>query len=236
MGELKPTSNAPTSSWTPHSERAGTILLGSFNPKIFHPVWFSSQGIIRSQEAEGASIKIINDQVADFSLDWAGISVLHGRFQIVCDQRDGYTHLFDFVVRTFQILSHTPVRAIGINYEAHFSISDIAVWHGVGDFLAPKGFWAKFVSNPGLEALVIQGEREDEFDGYLQIRVQPSKEVTPGIYIMVNDHFEVKDSPGLGCAELITKLMNTANDSLERSRMFMNRIMEETTKHPRAQS
>ena len=45
------------------------VALGSFNPAIFQPLWFSSNNLVRKEEAEGAEIKIIHHDVTMFSTE-----------------------------------------------------------------------------------------------------------------------------------------------------------------------
>jgi hypothetical protein len=41
---------------TPEIQGMSIVLVGGFNPKIFHPAWFAAQKLIREKEAEEANI------------------------------------------------------------------------------------------------------------------------------------------------------------------------------------
>jgi len=42
---------------TPEAEGLDVVLVGSFNPAIFHPEWFFRQGIVAEQDAKEAIIQ-----------------------------------------------------------------------------------------------------------------------------------------------------------------------------------
>jgi len=55
----------------PDTERAplasvSIVAIGSFNPAIFQPLWFSTNGLIRPEEAASATINLITNDVTAF--------------------------------------------------------------------------------------------------------------------------------------------------------------------------
>ena len=81
-------------------------------------------------------------------------------------------------------------------------------WHELGHKLAPKAFWKELYTSPGMQSLTIRQDREpDPERGYSQITVEPSVKIIPGVYVRLNDHYQVKgpDAP-LGAAEMISAL------------------------------
>src|SRR5260370_9089105 len=142
-------------------EKAGVsiVMLGSFNPAIFQPRWLGAQQLIRPEEAEDAKIKIIQEDVADFSTAWFHLQVLQNRLQLISTDPRHYDPLRDLAMAVFAILHHTPVRALGINRDFHFAMPSLDEWHGIGNTLAPKELWSAFLKNPGLRSMLIQGYR-----------------------------------------------------------------------------
>ena len=43
----------------PDKQFKGVVLVGKFNPVIFQPSWFSSQGLIKEKDADSAEVNII---------------------------------------------------------------------------------------------------------------------------------------------------------------------------------
>lgn len=66
---------------TPEIDAASVVMVGSFNPAIFQPLWLGAQKLIRSDEAENAKITTIQAELADFRTEWFQMQVLQNRFQ-----------------------------------------------------------------------------------------------------------------------------------------------------------
>jgi hypothetical protein len=54
------------------------VVVGSFNPAIFHPAWFSRCNLIRQEEADSAKVEIVHSEVAQFSGDWFSVQRTSG--------------------------------------------------------------------------------------------------------------------------------------------------------------
>jgi hypothetical protein len=117
---------------------------------------------------------------------------------------------------------------MGINRDFHYGLESQKAWHRVGDRLAPKQEWAEVLTEPGLINLMIQGERPDNLEGYLQVRVQPSTRVDLGVYVHVNDHYQLP-SPSTtptGAPGIIDILTENWNESLRRGSEIAQRIAD----------
>jgi hypothetical protein len=51
----------------PEIDAASVVMVGSFNPTIFQPLWLGAQKLIRAEEAETAKITTIQAELTDFS-------------------------------------------------------------------------------------------------------------------------------------------------------------------------
>ena len=103
--------------------------------------------------------------------------------------------LCDLAVGIFDLLPHTPVTAVGINFSAHYKIEDLATYHRIGDRLAPKEIWKHLFKNKAvglmdLTIVVNEGDRDDVMPPNQQrITLQPSQKVKYGVYLQLNDHY-----------------------------------------------
>ncbi|NKC16743.1 MAG: hypothetical protein GKR94_32480 [Gammaproteobacteria bacterium] len=212
----------------PDIHGTSVVLLGDFNPKIFQPSWFGAQGLIRPTEAETAEVKIIHPDVVEFSLEWVQVQVTRERFSADTRQDAFFEVLRDLVLGTFDLLSHTPVRRMGINVQMHFRMPSEDAWHSFGHKIAPKDLWTELLDNPGLANLTMQGGRPDEYDGHIQVQVQPSRQLSPhGIHLAVNDDYMLKGKDSTtGSKGMMEVLQNSWVQSLERSRSIINTLME----------
>jgi hypothetical protein len=136
-----------------------------------------------------------------------------------------YELLRDLAVGTFKVLSHTPLRLLGINRHAHFKTRSREVWHAVGHQLAPKDIWRQVLEEPGMRSLTIEGRRQDGYRGAVYVKVEPSVRVDPGVFLDINDHFQVaveEDKPG----ELRAQLADTLDREWFNASQRSNRIIE----------
>jgi hypothetical protein len=203
------------------------VIRGAFNPAIFHPSWLATQGLIRSQEADAAEIEIVHPQVAQFSAEWLRMVVMMDRFQVATTQEPYYEPLRDLVVGIFDLLRHTPLKVVGINRDFHYELQSESAWHGVGHQLAPKEHWLAVLSGPRMKSLTMQGKRPDDFKGYILVKVEPSVRVDFGVYVSINDHYELpsaSESPA-SAEEAIKILSEQWMDSMQRGLQIAERIV-----------
>ena len=207
-------------------EGMGIVLVGSLNPQIFQPAWFSGQNLLRKEEAEEAKIDIIHQSVVTFSTDWLRLEVTPERFVATTSQVSHYEPLRDLVAGTFKILRHTPLNRMGLNRDLHFPMPSDEAWNSFGNRLAPKEPWRGFLERPGLLSLTMQGLRTDNYQGYINVKVEPSRRVRPGIYVHVNDHFEARDyNASQGADQMVDTLISVWSESLTRALNISQSLM-----------
>lgn len=205
------------------------VLRGSFNPAIFHPSWFAAQGLIRSQEADAAEVKVVHPQAAVFDADWLRVQATPDRFQLSTIQEAFYELLRDLVVGVFRLLNHTPLTVLGINRDFHYSLASEQAWHAVGDTLTPKEPWSGILERPGMQNVTIQGMRPDDLEGYIRVKVEPSVKVTPyGVYVDVNDHYvlNLDDRDPSPANQVVSLLSTNWQQSLRRGSKIADSIVQ----------
>ena len=116
------------------------------------------------------------------------------RFMISTTQPPLYDSLRDLAIGTFRILRHTPLAKLGLNRDFHFRLESEEAWHAIGHKLAPKEHWDPILENPGTRSLAIEGTRPGGLAGAVSVRVEPSNKIKHGLFVSINDHFEVDDT------------------------------------------
>jgi hypothetical protein len=172
------------------SEEVSVVLRGQFNPAVFHPAWFAAAQLIRKQEAEAAVIKVIHPTAAVFTVEWLQFNATQDRFQLSTTQAAYFEPIRDLMLGTLELI-FAPLKAIGFNYHSHYRMSSEDAWHTVGHRLAPKEVWKGLLDEPGMLDITMEGKRPDKRPGSINVKVQPSKKIVPGIYITVNDHYQL---------------------------------------------
>jgi hypothetical protein len=203
------------------------VFLGDFNPKIFQPAWFAAEDLIRKREAEEATLEIIHPEVVSFTLEWLKLQVTRERFFVSTTQEPYHEVLRDLILGTFGLLRHTPIQKMGINRDMHFRMPSEDAWHAFGHRLAPKALWQGILDTPGMRSLSMEGRRPDAYKGYIRVQVEPSVRIHPGVYIKINDHYEVEDLRSVvGCEEILTLFERSWTESLQRSARMIYALME----------
>jgi hypothetical protein len=173
-------------------ETSAIVLLGSFNPSIFQPAWLAEQGLLRREEADAAVIQIIHPEVTAFTAGWLALQVTANQFLATSSDVNAHELVRDFAVGTFRVLEHTPVGAAGLNHAFHYGFPSYDLNVRLGDRIVPSEPWP-MLTNPLYTNLQITSERTDGKKGAVNVQVQPSLQVEGGLFVAVNDHFDLTE-------------------------------------------
>ena len=171
-------------------QRMSIVALGSFNPAIFHPVWFARQKLIRDAEADASQVKIVSPEITVVESEWFALQVTTERFSLETRDPRKFLPLKDLVTATFSTLEHTPISAFGFNSFQAFQLTSTEAWHHFGHHFAPKTSWTGILVDPGLRLLTIQGTRVGSSADRIQVSVQPA--ANNGVVISINEHYDIK--------------------------------------------
>ena len=188
---------------------ASIVALGRFNPTIFQPIWFSTNGLIRKEEADEAEIQVIHKDISVISTKCFSLQVMTDRFTISTTDASMFYPLRDLVRSVFVILEHTPVKAFGFNHFIQVDMTSEENWHAFGNHYAPKQSWMQIVENPGMRSLTIEGKRQGAQEGRIQIKIEPSSKIPHGVSIHSNEHYDIPDE------KILTEAMSFFYDKLQ---------------------
>jgi hypothetical protein len=209
----------------PQIQGISIVLRGDFNPAIFHPSWFAYYELLRKEEVDAAKVQLIHPDAAVFSTEWLEFNAARDRFQVSTAQEAYYEYLRDLVVSILNLLTHTPLRVMGINRAFHYRFQSAQQWHNVGHTLVPKQQWESLLENPGMRTLVVEGKRTDGLQGYIQVRVAPSTRVDYGVFVEVNDHYVLdSDKTPPGATEAMRILTELWTESMKRGLSIADKI------------
>jgi len=170
-------------------ERASLVLLGSFNPGIFHPEW------LRRVSLATASETTKNPELMTAELTIVPVADLRVEVQLTRLQITGpaasAARIHELAQGILERLEHVPVSALGMNRHTHYQAPDEATWHAVGHTLVPKALWQELVEDPRTKSVIVQGKRAGGSATNVFITVEPSSQVVPGVHINVNEHHDI---------------------------------------------
>ena len=121
----------------PSKDQISIVLLGAFNPAIFHPTWLAWKKLIPDEFVSGASIQVIHPEISQFSVADMLFQVHGNRFLVQCDT------IYDPVIRDAVLsifqdhLPETPIWTMGINRKIEFSCGSEERRDRFGLMLAP---------------------------------------------------------------------------------------------------
>ena len=205
------------------------VLIGSFNPKIFHPIWLLESGLIKEAEAEKADIQICNNDISIFSIEWAQFEITKDKFKISTEQEAYFEFIRDLVEGMFTLLSHTPVKAIGINNLIHIKLYKDEELYEFFNSVSPYSKWESVFNKPEIRNIALIEKKEGSVDGHLRILIEPSVIFKPGIYFDFNDHYQIVPNDQknyVGCKEAMEVMKinwtNTNSNCIQKVEQIWN--------------
>jgi len=208
----------------PEIRSVNCVLLGSFNPTIFQPLWLKKTGLFRDEEVDTAEIKIIHKEICVFTISEIQFRIEKDRFQISSSNASKFELSRDLVIGIFSILEHTPVEKMGINTDGHFSMDSKEDWNNLGDTLVPKEPWVDLLDKPGMRSVLLEGKNPSCSNGYIRIKVEPSIRIPNGVYVGINNHFVFSDVTN--ALEAIEKVKEVWDETIKNSLSSMEKITE----------
>lgn len=195
-------------------DTVSVVLVGSFNPAIFQPLWFAAHEMLSIEDAEAAEFGLVHPEITQFSTRQFRITVEQTKFIATCEAIHRNV-VRDLVISCFgRVLIHTPVVMLGLNRELHFSCGTEEQRSQFGLRLAPLepwGQWGEEIrqswANPAapigpggpahggmIRIQMREQPRPDGYSGWIQADIQPSQLIRAGsgIYISVNNHFNIQ--------------------------------------------
>jgi hypothetical protein len=201
----------------PNQEGKSIVLRGAFNPKIFSPMWFVRHDLLPKEEAEAADNVIVTADISTFTAGWLHIRALQPEFFASAAESDRFEALRDIVLGAFQILEHTPVTSMGINSDLHFSTLSKPAQSAIIERFVNISSWSTVLPGEEFISLSTRGKRADGREGHCQVRLEPSRRIENGIFLAINDHFELyKSGDEATAARACDVLKNCWRDAITR--------------------
>ena len=180
-----------------HLEARSIVLLGNFNPSIFHPAWFASKGLIPDCESESAKIEVVTTEITRFEIgDWLKVEILRNRCEFKTFKKPYFPILKDLVISIFNILKETPIDAVGFNIIYGLSLVNKQNYFSFGNKLAPLSIWDDFMLEPRLNHLEIVSMKQDGDNFVRRIDISPANpefKLNFGVSANVNNHLALTD-------------------------------------------
>ena len=224
----------------PEISSCSIVLVGQFNPAIFHPAWLHGKGI-EPETSELNGDLISHRELTTFSIDTRSYFIRTDRFQLETSTAP-WISICDITAKIFgEYLHHTPITKFGINRTVHFKLPSASSRVQLGRTLAPIDPWGDLGQEMiagdnrpvgGLKSLTML-QRDVQLDSHISetnVTIEPSFEITDpaGVYMRVNAHHALNDLPkSHGSKEAIALLAERFDSAVEKAETIINTIMRE---------
>lgn len=169
--------------------------------------------------------RIVHKEAVIFKTEWFNFEVFQERVVFLTTQSQFFEPLRDLASGTFRILQHTPLTQLGINREMHFSITE-EERDVLAEKIAPRGPWKEVADEIKLATLTMAAKRPDNYKGKIMIKLEASQRAVPGVFVSINDHYEVADEKKAeGADEILTILEASWKQSTSRSMDMAKKIL-----------
>ena len=222
----------------PDISACAIVLLGQFNPAIFHPAWLQSKNI-EHQESSPDGDLLAHKDIATFTIDARTYLVRTDRFQLET-RSIPWVSILDITTKIFgEHLSHTPITAIGVNRTVHFKLPDMSSRIRLGRKLAPIEPWDDFGQGldtddvnqtGGLQSLTMR--RKSLLEGgaiETNVTIEPSIRVegNTAVYMHINAHHALANLPaGHGSEMAMSLLARRFEPALDEADAIIQNIMQ----------
>ena len=175
-------------------KHASIVVIGNFNPAIFHPEWFKTQAILPEIELElesrpGATSLVVSGEICSIHFRSLRLDVFLDRWSLGTERPDWFGDLGAVVKSIFKKLPHTPVNTVGLNVVEHIPLPEGGLGEVLTSWLPCDRFGEVVGPNPSIGAV---GRAEwNEFMS--TVTMQASISVKGGIYVAQNFERKIKN-------------------------------------------
>lgn len=170
------------------SDTMAVVVLGEFDPLLLTPRWLRQADLIAAEDYDSYDTEVISPNVTSVKFGSIHLKVLTTTLEVTTEAAADLEVARDLAAGILLSKGAPRVSAMGINRMVHFP-AELEGYHAVGDTLTPKDVWDGVLHLPGMLNLSIVGARDDGYGGNVNVQVQPSALIRPGVFVSVNDHY-----------------------------------------------
>lgn len=199
------------------SDTATIVVVGEFNPAIFHPQWFGRHELLRPAEVDQASDSVelvVSNGMVNFKVDWLEMQITPRRLWAKALDASHFRPLRDLIAGIFQIQNDIPVEFLGLVRTMIREVTSEKEYLQMGDRLASGQVWDGVLGEPRLLSLEMGGEARTEEASNIRVQVRPAPGNDEGFAIA----FEVRE-------EYFAEKMHGDHDSGETSAGLASEIV-----------
>ncbi len=200
------------------------VLLGGFNPMIFHPFWLLQKKLISEADVTEKKI-LVNDQISTYHVgDWLDMTVTRERCEFKIKKAERVVMMRDLIVGTLNALSEMPIMAIGINRGGVYNLTNENAYYKFGAKLAPLNMWEPSFHDPRLRNIAIEDIGSDNFtDKRRMIQIKPAvvKDAPYCVDVNINNHYDLAN-----VGQTVVKALGVLTENLDQDYETFDSIVD----------
>lgn len=209
------------------------VLLGGFNPMIFHPFWLLQKKLISEADVTEKKI-IVNDQISTYHVgDWLEMTVTPKRCEFKIKKAERVVMMRDLIVGTLNALSEMPIIAVGINRGGVYNLTDEKSYYEFGAKLAPLQMWEPSFHDPRLRNIAIEDVGSETFkDKRRMIQIKPAivKDAPYCVDFNINNHYDLEK-----VGQTVVNALSVLTENLDNDFDTFQRIVDQLVDKMNAQ-
>ncbi len=226
----------------PELSSCSIVLIGLFNPAIFHPAWLKAKNIHPEVDESPTNLKVVHNDFAEFDIGTYSYAVERKRFLIETTVAP-WVQIADKTRAIFgKHLIHTPVTAFGINRSIHFELPSSQARVALGRKIAPVEPWGSFgkdiskETDPSLtggmtKLVMTRLSHINPTRVTTNVIVEPSYRVGTdrgtGVFLQLNSHHAIDNlSERQGCKDAIDLIDNRFDEVTKEADKIFKWFME----------
>lgn len=189
------------------------VLLGSFNPMIFHPFWLLQKKLISEDDVTKEKI-FVNENISSFHVgDWLDMTTTTKRCEFKIKKAERVVMMRDLIVGTLNSLSEMPIFAVGINRGGVYNLLDEKSYYKFGEKLAPLHMWEPSFHDPRLRNIAIEEVGSEKFkDKRRTILIKPAEvdNLPFCVDLNINNHYDLEN-----VGQTVAKVLKVLNSNMD---------------------
>jgi len=213
-------------------ETLSVVFVGEFNPLIFQPYWLAHKNLIREEEASNAKVEVIHNEIVRYEIsDWLFFEITRNRCLFRTSKNPYFGPMKDLTCDIFKILKETPIKSVGLNCMYDLALQTEKNYYKFGSELTNLSLFGSSLNDPRLLQIEIREKERIGIEGASRrVRITPSdqlKNLTKGVSVSVNNHFEVPQTNSINSASLaIGFISDHWQSSIDESKQIIENLLE----------
>lgn len=210
------------------------VLVGQFDPGQAQPSLLAKAGLLDEGDLSDLTYDMLVKDLVVAKLPWIAFTIERTKLAALTTLQFPVAEpVRDFVLDLIELMPSKRYTALGINRDTHMPLRSRELYQALLDKLAGSpnrdslsdDVYEGALLRPVPLSLTIQGQRDDGARGTVTVRVEPSLQVFPGVYIQINDHFDANpDTLDAEPEQLLERLTERWSNSMMRTQRIISAI------------